>query len=90
MVREMFEVGVHTLNPTKPTLKRRLGRNKLVRRLRGRPLEYERRQSGYFYAQEFLPDNPFDTRVTVIGKRAFGSTRWIALPAGIHLQVSEW
>src|ERR1700685_708902 len=28
--------------------------------------------------------------VLVIGKRAFGSTRWIALPAGIHLQVSEF
>jgi rod shape determining protein RodA len=28
--------------------------------------------------------------VLVIGKSAFGSTRWIALPAGIHLQVSEF
>jgi rod shape determining protein RodA len=28
--------------------------------------------------------------VLLIGKRAFGSTRWIALPAGIHLQVSEF
>jgi len=28
--------------------------------------------------------------VLAIGKRAFGSTRWIALPAGIHLQVSEF
>jgi len=28
--------------------------------------------------------------VLVFGKRAFGSTRWIALPAGIHLQVSEF
>jgi rod shape determining protein RodA len=28
--------------------------------------------------------------VLIIGKRAFGSTRWIALPAGIHLQVSEF
>jgi len=28
--------------------------------------------------------------VLVIGKRAFGSTRWIVLPAGIHLQVSEF
>ncbi len=28
--------------------------------------------------------------VLVIGKRAFGSTRWIALPGGIHLQVSEF
>jgi rod shape determining protein RodA len=28
--------------------------------------------------------------VLVVGKRAFGSTRWIALPGGIHLQVSEF
>lgn len=28
--------------------------------------------------------------VLVIGKRTFGSTRWIALPGGIHLQVSEF
>jgi rod shape determining protein RodA len=28
--------------------------------------------------------------VLAIGKRTFGSTRWIALPAGIHLQVSEF
>jgi rod shape determining protein RodA len=28
--------------------------------------------------------------VLLIGKSAFGSTRWIALPAGIHLQVSEF
>jgi rod shape determining protein RodA len=28
--------------------------------------------------------------VLVIGKTVFGSTRWIALPGGIHLQVSEF
>lgn len=28
--------------------------------------------------------------VLIVGKRAFGSTRWIALPGGIHLQVSEF
>jgi rod shape determining protein RodA len=28
--------------------------------------------------------------VLLVGKRAFGSTRWIVLPAGIHLQVSEF
>jgi glutathione synthase/RimK-type ligase-like ATP-grasp enzyme len=30
---------------------------------------------GYVYFQEFLPDNPFDTRVMVIGKRAFALQR---------------
>jgi rod shape determining protein RodA len=28
--------------------------------------------------------------VLLIGRRVFGSTRWIPLPAGIHLQVSEF
>ena len=32
-------------------------------------------QRGYFYAQEFLPGNEFDTRVTVIGNRAFAYRR---------------
>lgn len=33
-------------------------------------------QSGYAFFQEFLPDNAFDTRVTVIGKRAFAYRRF--------------
>ena len=32
-------------------------------------------ERGYAYFQEFLPDNEFDTRVTVIGDRAFGFRR---------------
>jgi glutathione synthase/RimK-type ligase-like ATP-grasp enzyme len=32
-------------------------------------------QRGYFYAQEFLEGNEFDTRVTVIGNRAFAYRR---------------
>jgi glutathione synthase/RimK-type ligase-like ATP-grasp enzyme len=41
-------------------------------------LKYRRhgpRQRGYVYFQEFLPGNDFDTRVTIIGNRAFGATR---------------
>jgi glutathione synthase/RimK-type ligase-like ATP-grasp enzyme len=33
------------------------------------------RERGYVYFQDFIPDNRFDTRVTVIGKRAFAFTR---------------
>ncbi|MDF0677236.1 MAG: hypothetical protein P0120_23305 [Nitrospira sp.] len=33
------------------------------------------REKGYVYFQEFIPGNAFDTRVTVIGNRAFGFTR---------------
>ena len=33
------------------------------------------RERGYVYFQDFIPDNQFDTRVTVIGNRAFAFTR---------------
>jgi len=33
------------------------------------------REQGYFYLQEFLPNNTHDTRVTVIGERAFAFRR---------------
>lgn len=33
------------------------------------------RERGYIYFQEFMPENTFDTRITVIGNRAFGFTR---------------
>ena len=33
------------------------------------------RERGYIYFQEFLPDNAYDTRITVIGDRAFGFMR---------------
>jgi hypothetical protein len=35
------------------------------------------RERGYVYFQEFVPDNRFDTRVTVIGERAFAFTRGV-------------
>jgi glutathione synthase/RimK-type ligase-like ATP-grasp enzyme len=33
------------------------------------------RERGYVYFQDFIPDNQFDTRVTIIGDRAFAYTR---------------
>jgi glutathione synthase/RimK-type ligase-like ATP-grasp enzyme len=33
------------------------------------------REQGYHFMQEFLPDNAFDTRITIIGDRAFGYLR---------------
>jgi glutathione synthase/RimK-type ligase-like ATP-grasp enzyme len=32
-------------------------------------------ERGYIYFQDFIPDNHFDTRVTIIGNRAFAFTR---------------
>ncbi len=56
----------------------------LWQKLRGAPksaityLNFRRRaprERGYVYFQEFLPGNKFDTRVTIIGNRAFGYIR---------------
>ena len=33
------------------------------------------RERGYIYFQDFIPDNQYDTRITIIGSRAFGFTR---------------
>ena len=40
-------------------------RNKFIRQ----------KDCGYIYFQDFIPDNDFDTRVTIIGNRAFAFTR---------------
>lgn len=36
---------------------------------------YAPRQRGYVLFQEFMPGNDFDTRITIIGNRAFGAMR---------------
>ena len=33
------------------------------------------RERGYVYFQDFVPNNRYDTRITIIGDRAFGFTR---------------
>jgi glutathione synthase/RimK-type ligase-like ATP-grasp enzyme len=35
------------------------------------------REAGYLYFQDFVPDCQSDTRVTIIGNRAFGATRFV-------------
>ncbi|MCH7412049.1 hypothetical protein MM213_01025 [Belliella sp. R4-6] len=35
------------------------------------------REKGYVLFQEFIPNNPSDIRIIVIGERAFGITRWV-------------
>jgi hypothetical protein len=39
------------------------------------PRQHWKPEKNYALFQEFLPDNPFDTRITVIGDRAFGYRR---------------
>lgn len=44
------------------------------------PIKLERskgREAGYFYFQDFMPDNEYDTRVIVIGNKAFAIKRLV-------------
>ena len=81
-IDQMFGPGLWSFGPTPgPSHTRRLLRRarSAVRALAGIPTPFpslrSELQRGYFYAQEFLPGNDFDTRVTVIGNRAFGYRR---------------
>ena len=80
--RRMFGPGTTSLAKTSGST-----RGSALRRVReaakvlaGRPVfeKYKKAelQQGYFFAQEFLPGNEFDTRVTVIGNRAFAFRRF--------------
>ncbi len=76
LINHMFGAGVRTFHAPPVSIKKRIGRTKLIRALRGRKIGHHPPQSGYFYAQEFLSGNAFDTRVTVIGNRAFAFRRF--------------
>lgn len=44
------------------------------------PIEFAKMQckeKGYVYFQDFIPNNDFDTRVVVVGNRAFGLVRGV-------------
>ncbi len=82
LVKRLFEGGVEDLRQLEPQ-----GRAGLIARARaavhlflGSPLPPEgdawERHKNYVLFQEFLPDNAFDTRLTVIGQRAFGFRRF--------------
>jgi len=81
-VEQLFGPGVWSLGPTPRRSRSRQLLSRVgaaARALAGEmtPLPSLRSelQRGYFYAQEFLPGNDFDTRVTVIGNRAFAYRR---------------
>jgi hypothetical protein len=48
----------------------------LLKKYPALPRQYWMPQKNYALFQEFLPDNTFDTRITVIGDRAFGYRRF--------------
>lgn len=75
IVERIFGAGVDTLQePTSPLKQTMRHHWQGLRLTVGKPLP-ETLQHGYFYVQEFLPENDFDTRVTVIGNRAFAFRR---------------
>jgi glutathione synthase/RimK-type ligase-like ATP-grasp enzyme len=77
-VQQLFGVGVDKFEAPPPLLRLAIrGQKQVVKTLLGRPSQKLPRgiQHGYFYVQEFLPGNDFDTRVTIIGDRAFGFRR---------------
>lgn len=80
-VDQLFTHGVIALGYRPASRSRRL-----LRRLRAAatvakghhpyaPTEQAELQHGYFFAQEFLPGNDFDVRITIIGDRAFAFRR---------------
>lgn len=71
LVKHMFRSGLTTLERSPSWLNRQLGKALLpVKLLLGAPLP-RGLQTGYFLVQEFLPGNECDTRITIIGERAF-------------------
>lgn len=75
LIDRIFGGGLVSLEQQRNFVRRVLRhRMQGLRLLAGKPLP-RGIQHGYFYVQEFLPDNAFDTRVTVIGDRAFGFRR---------------
>jgi glutathione synthase/RimK-type ligase-like ATP-grasp enzyme len=74
IVARLFGKGVRELREpaflSTPWFKQR----SLLRRLWGKPV-WRGVERDYLLAQDFLPDNPFDIRVTVIGERAYAFKR---------------
>lgn len=61
-IRKLFGPGTVSLDPTASVTPEALMASDL--------------QQGYLLAQEFLPGNAFDTRITVVGERAFAFRRF--------------
>lgn len=74
-IRRLFENGIADLEMPQFSVRQKLRKVACV--LLGRELPHPwELHKGYVYFQEFLPGNAFDTRITVIGNRAFGFRRF--------------
>ena len=78
--RRMFGRGLTALAPPPPSARMRLLPR--IRRVAARLLAGKAArvpvapEQGYFLVQELVPDNAFDTRVYIIGRRAVAFRRW--------------
>lgn len=80
-IARLFGTGVTGLPPGESRWRDALRRTRgALRHLRGASaygnLDDSELQYGYFYVQEFIPENEYDVRVTVIGDRAFAFRRF--------------
>jgi hypothetical protein len=73
--QQMFGPGRTSVNEPRGRVDRLLGKHKLAVDLL-RTGKLPNLQHGYLYLQEFLANNAYDTRVTVIGNRAFAFRRF--------------
>lgn len=74
IVARLFGTGVRTLREPALFSISWLKQLRPLRRLWGKPV-WRGVERDYLLAQDFLPDNPFDIRVTVIGERAYAFKR---------------
>jgi len=89
LIRKMFNVGLKPVSNIMADYKTKLHKHKIqrdwvdtlkrlpetLRKIRGMRKEIPP-EKGYIYFQEFFPGNDYDTRVTVIGGRAFAFRRF--------------
>jgi glutathione synthase/RimK-type ligase-like ATP-grasp enzyme len=88
LCRQAFGEGFSAVSGYSKDLRSRIGRAKSTREFVDKLTRAPRsmrnvrrarrelpRERGYVYFQEFLAGNDFDTRITIIGNRAFGFTR---------------
>jgi hypothetical protein len=74
-IERLFDFGTRNMDEPEIPLCQRIG-EAAVLLLKGRVPPLWEVHRGYLLFQEFLEDNPFDTRVTVIGDRAFAFRRF--------------
>ena len=81
IVNKMFRNGVHTnaIDRNTISLKKEIRHfiGNLIRKINGKQSDTWQKEKNYVMFQKFLPKNNFDTRITIIGNRAFGFIRYI-------------